>query len=91
MQDVYEIAYETHGQYWPCIHHFIFITIVLMQITMVGVFGLKSKPGASIATIILLLLTFLFNEYCKMRFVPAFDRFSIQVCQEFLKTCFIVV
>lgn len=82
MKDVYEIMYETHGQYWPCVHHFIFINIVLMQITMVGLFGLKSKPGASISTIALLLLTILFNEYCKMRFLPTFRHYSIQNAME---------
>ncbi|KAJ0978859.1 hypothetical protein J5N97_014333 [Dioscorea zingiberensis] len=78
MQDVYEIIYETHGLYWPHIHHYIFMTVILMQITMIGLFGLKSKPGASISTIVLLILTLLFNEYCKVRFLPSFYNISIQ-------------
>ncbi|KAI0497508.1 hypothetical protein KFK09_020739 [Dendrobium nobile] len=78
MQDVYKIIYDTHGQYWPYIHHYIIITIVLMQLTMIGLFGLKSKPGASVSTVALVLLTVLFNEYCKIRFLPSFQHRPIQ-------------
>lgn len=78
IEDVYESVYETCGRYWPYIHHYIFIAIILMQITMIGLFGLKSKPAASIATIPLLLMTIAFNEYCKIRFLPTFCRFTIQ-------------
>ncbi|XP_010273235.1 PREDICTED: CSC1-like protein At3g54510 [Nelumbo nucifera] len=78
IENVYEFVYETCGQYWPYIHHYIFMAIILMQITMIGLFGLKSKPAASISTIPLLLCTFLFNEYCKIRFLPTFCCYSIQ-------------
>ncbi|XP_073114024.1 CSC1-like protein At3g54510 isoform X3 [Elaeis guineensis] len=82
MHDVYEIVYDTCGQYWPHIHHYIFIAVILMQITMIGLFGLKSKPGASISTIPLLILTILFNEYCKIRFLPTFCHCSLQSAKE---------
>lgn len=78
IQDVYSTDYDTFGKYWPFIHHYVFVAIVLMQITMIGVFGLKDKPASSISTIPLLLVTIMFNEYCKMRFLPAFQKFSIQ-------------
>lgn len=79
IQDVYETTYETCGQYWPYIHRHILIAIILMQITMIGLFGLKLKPAASISTIPLLFITLMFNEYCKMRFLPSFHRYSLQV------------
>ncbi|KAK6933937.1 CSC1/OSCA1-like, cytosolic domain, partial [Dillenia turbinata] len=82
IQDVYEIVYETCGQYWPYIHHYIFIAIILMQVTMIGLFGLKLKPAAAIATIPLLLLTLMFNEYCKSRFLPSFCQYPIQNAME---------
>uniref|UniRef100_F6GX73 CSC1-like protein n=1 Tax=Vitis vinifera TaxID=29760 RepID=F6GX73_VITVI len=82
IQDVYETVYESCGQYWPYIHHYILVAIVLMQITMIGLFGLKSKPAAAISTIPLLLFTILFNEYCKIRFLPTFYRCSIQNAME---------
>ncbi|XP_057969940.1 CSC1-like protein At3g54510 isoform X3 [Malania oleifera] len=82
IQDVYETVYETCGQYWPCIHHYILIAIILMQITMIGLFGLKSKPAASISTVPLLLFTLMFNEYCKIRFLPTFSQYSIQKAVE---------
>ncbi|KAK4411120.1 CSC1-like protein [Sesamum angolense] len=77
-QDVYITTYETCGQYWPIIHHYVLIAIVIMQITMIGLFGLKSKPAASFATIPLLVFTILFNEYCKARFLPTFNHCSVK-------------
>ncbi|EES02054.1 CSC1-like protein At3g54510 isoform X1 [Sorghum bicolor] len=82
MEDVYEITYDTCGQYWPNIHHYIFLSVTLMQITMIGLFGLKSKPGASFATIPLLVLNILFNEYCKVRFLPNFSHRPVQVAKQ---------
>ncbi|KAM4082179.1 hypothetical protein ACJW30_11G151200 [Castanea mollissima] len=82
IQDIYAIVYETCGQYWPYIHHYIVVAIVLMQITMIGLFGLKSMPAASISSIPLLLLTLMFNEYCKKRFLPTFHHYSIQNAAE---------
>ncbi|XP_059434059.1 CSC1-like protein At3g54510 isoform X1 [Corylus avellana] len=78
IEDVYDTVYETCGQYWPYIHLYILIAIILMQITMIGLFGLKAKPAASISTIPLLLFTLMFNEYCKKRFLPSFHHYSIQ-------------
>ncbi|AQK98223.1 CSC1-like protein [Zea mays] len=82
MEDVYEITYDTCGQYWPKIHHYIFLSIALMQVTMIGLFGLKSKPGASLATVPLLVLNILFNEYCKARFLPTFRHRPVQAANE---------
>lgn len=89
MQDVYEISYDTCGQYWPYIHHYIFIAVMLTQITMIGLFGLKSKPAASFAIIPLVAFNIFFNEYCKNRFLPSFYHHPIQVLllgTEFLYT-----
>lgn len=79
IQDVYETTYETCGQYWPYIHHYILLAIILMQITMIGLFGLKLKPAAAIATVPLIIFTLMFNEYCKMRFLPSFHQYSLKV------------
>ncbi|KAG8391144.1 hypothetical protein BUALT_Bualt01G0157300 [Buddleja alternifolia] len=78
IQDVYITTYETCGQYWPYIHQYILVGIVIMQITMIGLFGLKSKPAASFATIPLLVFTLIFNEYCKIRFLPTFYHCSVK-------------
>ncbi|KAM7263010.1 hypothetical protein ACFE04_000693 [Oxalis oulophora] len=79
IENVYDTVYETYGRYWPYIHHYIFVGMIIMQITMIGLFGLKSKPSASVATVPLLLFTIMFNEYCKIRFLPSFINYSIQV------------
>lgn len=67
IEDVYITTYETCGLYWPYIHHYIIVAIILMQVTMIGLFGLKAKPSASFSVIPLLVVTILFNEYCKIR------------------------
>lgn len=82
IRDVYETTYETCGQYWPYIHHYILLAIILMQITMIGLFVLKLKPAASISTIPLILFTWMFNEYCKMRFLPSFHHYTLQDAAE---------
>ncbi|CAH9085256.1 unnamed protein product [Cuscuta epithymum] len=83
IEDVYITSYDTCGQYWPHVHHYIIVALVLMQITMIGLFGLKSKPSASFSTIPLLILTMIFNHYCKIRFYPSFRHLSVQVTLRF--------
>ncbi|KAF3667314.1 CSC1-like protein [Capsicum annuum] len=78
IEDVYITTYETCGLYWPYVHHYIIVAIILMQVTMIGLFGLKAKPSASFSVIPLMVVTILFNEYCKMRFLPSFNHVSIQ-------------
>lgn len=84
IEDVYITRYETCGLYWPYIHHYIIVAIILMQVTMIGIFGLKSKPSASFSVIPLLVITILFNEYCKIRFFPTFKQVSVQVTTLFI-------
>ncbi|KAG5627666.1 hypothetical protein H5410_012884 [Solanum commersonii] len=78
IEDVYITTYETCGLYWPYIHHYIIVAIILMQVTMIGLFGLKAKPSASFSVIPLMVITILFNEYCKIRFLPTFNQVSVQ-------------
>ncbi|XP_022138881.1 CSC1-like protein At3g54510 isoform X2 [Momordica charantia] len=82
IEDVYATTYDTFGLYWPYIHHHIIIGIIMMQVTMIGLFGLKAKPAASISTIPLLLITLFFNEHCKSRFLPTFRCYPIQEAME---------
>ncbi|XP_031377036.1 CSC1-like protein At3g54510 isoform X2 [Punica granatum] len=82
IQDVYETVYDTCGKYWTCVHHYIIVAIILMQVTMIGLFGLKSKPAASICTVLLLLLSLLFDRYCKIRFYPTFRHYTVQNARE---------
>ncbi|XP_016543306.2 CSC1-like protein At3g54510 isoform X1 [Capsicum annuum] len=79
IEDVYITTYETCGLYWPYVHHYIIVAIILMQVTMISLFGLKAKPSASFSVIPLMVVIILFNEYCKMRFLPTFNHVSIQV------------
>ncbi|KAM1875517.1 hypothetical protein FF1_042965 [Malus domestica] len=70
--NVYIAEYESGGQYWPMIHNTVIISLVIMQIIALGVFGLRKSPIASGFTIPLLIFTILFNEYCRQQFHPLF-------------------
>lgn len=76
--NVYYPKYETGGQYWPIMHNTTIFSLVLAQIIALGVFGIKESPVASGFTIPLVILTLLFNEYCRQRFHPIFQSYSAQ-------------
>ncbi|KAG1341844.1 putative CSC1-like protein RXW8 [Cocos nucifera] len=50
----------------------------IMNIIALGVFGMKRYPVASGFTIPLVIVTILFNEYCRQRFYPMFNSISAQ-------------
>lgn len=68
---------------WPTMHNTTVISLVLAQIIALGVFGIKESSVASGFTIVLVILTLLFNEYCRQRFHPMFKSFSAQVGTSF--------
>lgn len=76
--NVYCSKYETGGQMWPTAHNATIFSLVLAQIIAIGVFGIKESPTSSSFTIPLVILTLLFNEYCRQRFYPIFNKFSAQ-------------
>lgn len=78
MLNVYCLKYDTGGQYWPIIHNTTIFSLVLAQIIALGVFGIKESPIASGFTIPLVILTLLFNEYCRKRFHPVFKSYSAE-------------
>ncbi|KAK1292625.1 hypothetical protein QJS10_CPB17g02632 [Acorus calamus] len=80
--NVYCSKYETGGQFWPIVHNTTIFSLVLTQIIALGVFGLKESPVASGFTIPLVILTLLFNEYCRKRFYPVFKNFSAEDLME---------
>lgn len=84
--NVYVTRYETGGRYWPIVHNSTIFSLVLMQIIALGVFGLKKSPVASGFTIPLIILTLLFNEYCRQRFVPVFQKRAAQILIEMDRT-----
>eukprot|EP00249_Psilotum_nudum_P015266 c25231_g1_i1 orf=479-2380(-) len=83
--NVYEPAYETGGKYWPHVHNRLILSLVLMQITCLGMFGLRSKPTASALTIPLPILTLLFNHFCNVQFFSVFQNLSVEIA--FTKDC----
>ena len=77
--NVYSPKYDTGGEFWPIVHNSIIFSLVLMHIIAVGLFGLKSLPLASSLMVPLPMLTLLFNEYCRKRFLPIFKVYAAEV------------
>nr|CAB3493407.1 unnamed protein product [Digitaria exilis] len=76
--NVYYPKYEMGGKLWPIMHNTIVFSLVLMQVIALGVFTIKKSPVASGFTILLLVGTILFNEYCRHRFSRIFEAYSAQ-------------
>ncbi|KAM0882119.1 hypothetical protein ACQ4PT_032564 [Festuca glaucescens] len=76
--NVYRTRYDTGGLYWPIAHNTVIFSLVLTQIICLGVFGLKVSPVAAGFTIPLIILTLLFNQYCRKRLLPLFKSFPAQ-------------
>lgn len=77
--NVYVSEYDSGGQYWPLVHNATIFSLVLTQIIALGVFGIKEAPGPSTFTFPLIVLTLLFNEFCRQRFLPVFFRTPAKV------------
>ncbi|KAG8491936.1 hypothetical protein CXB51_015269 [Gossypium anomalum] len=80
--NVYVRKYESGGEFWPIVHNSAIFSLLLTQVIALGVFGIKRSPVASGFIIPLILLTLLFNEYCRQRFSPVFKRRPAQILIE---------
>ncbi|XP_061362257.1 CSC1-like protein At1g69450 isoform X2 [Gastrolobium bilobum] len=76
--NVYAPKYETAGKFWPIVHNTMIFSLVLMHIIAVGIFALKKLSPASTLMLPLPVLTLLFNEYCRKRFLPIFVAYSAE-------------
>ncbi|KAJ8750176.1 hypothetical protein K2173_014091 [Erythroxylum novogranatense] len=76
--NVYAPKYETNGKFWPIVHNSTIFSLILMHVIAIGVFGLKKLPLASSLTIPLPILTLVFNEYCRKRFLPIFQAYPTE-------------
>ncbi|CAM0147183.1 unnamed protein product [Urochloa decumbens] len=76
--NVYRTRYDTGGLYWPIAHNTVIFSLVLTQVIGLGVFGLKESPVAAGFTVPLIILTLLFNQYCRNRLLPLFRTFPAQ-------------
>lgn len=77
--NVYVSKFETGGKFWPIVHNSMVFCLVLMHIIAIGIFGLKELPLASSLIIPLPVLTLVFNEYCRKRFLPIFQAYATEV------------
>ncbi|PRQ53492.1 putative calcium-dependent channel, 7TM region phosphate [Rosa chinensis] len=76
--NVYAPKYETGGKLWPIVHNSTIFSLVLMHIIAIGIFGIKTLPLAASLMIPLPILTLLFNEYCRKRFLPIFKSYPVE-------------
>uniref|UniRef100_A0A2C9VZZ0 CSC1-like protein RXW8 n=1 Tax=Manihot esculenta TaxID=3983 RepID=A0A2C9VZZ0_MANES len=77
--NVYIPKYEGEGRFWPIFHNTTIFSLVLSQIIAIGVFGMKESPIASSFMFPLVICTILFNEYCRHRFSPIFQKDAVEV------------
>lgn len=77
--NVYAPKYETAGKFWPIVHNSMIFSLVLMHSIAIGIFSLKNLSLASTLIFPLPLLTLLFNEYCRKRFLPNFTAYPAEV------------
>ncbi|XP_071731048.1 CSC1-like protein HYP1 [Rutidosis leptorrhynchoides] len=76
--NVYSPKFETGGTFWPIVHNSTIFALILMHMIAVGIFGLKKLPLASSLTIPLPIITLLFNNYCRKRFLPVFKGYPAE-------------
>ncbi|KAK9675958.1 hypothetical protein RND81_11G044400 [Saponaria officinalis] len=74
--NVYSPKFESAGKFWPTVHNSMIFSLLLMHAIAVGIFTLKKLQMASSLIFPLPVLTLLFNEYCRKRFLPNFVDYS---------------
>lgn len=77
--NVYAAKYETAGKFWPIVHNSMIFSLLLMHAIAVGIFTSKKLSLASTLIFPLPVVTLLFNEYCRKRFLPNFIAYSAEV------------
>lgn len=82
IMNVYFVKYQTDGSYWPLAHNATIFSLILTQVVAAVLFGMKKSSSASTSTIPLIILTALFNVFCKNRFLPVFKNRAAQVLIE---------
>lgn len=77
--NVYVTKYDGGGQLWPIAHNTTVFSLLVAQVIALGVFGLKRSTVATGFTILLLIGTIIFDQYCRQRFLPLFKNHAVQV------------
>ncbi|KAK9750729.1 hypothetical protein RND81_02G217200 [Saponaria officinalis] len=76
--NVYAPKFESAGKFWPTVHNSMIFSLLLMHSIALGIFTLKKLRTASSVILPLPILTLLFNEYCRKRFLPNFVAYSAE-------------
>ncbi|XP_068656878.1 CSC1-like protein HYP1 isoform X2 [Aristolochia californica] len=76
--NLYSAKFETAGKFWPIVHCSTIFSLILMHAIAIGIFSLKKLPLASSLTLPLPVLTLLFHDYCRKRFLPNFKAYPTE-------------
>ena len=77
--NVYQQEYESAGAFWPHVHTRIISSLIMQQISLLGLLATKKASQCTPILIFLPILTIAFNLYCKSRFEPAFRKYPLEV------------
>lgn len=77
--NVYNQKYESAASFWPDVHARIIYSLVISQLTLMGLMSTKGNPQFAPFLIVLVVLTIWFHLFCKGRYEPAFVRYPLQV------------
>lgn len=75
---VYVPSHETYGKMWPCINTQIVAALFAFQFTMFVAFDLKSLFSASLVVVPLLILSILFDCFCRQRYGKFFKNMALE-------------
>ncbi|KAL9225665.1 hypothetical protein vseg_001561 [Gypsophila vaccaria] len=77
--NVYITEYDSGGKYWPIVHTSTIFSLVLAQIIAMGLFAMKKSTACLSFMVPLIILTLLYNEYFRRRFLPVFHTIASEV------------
>ncbi|XP_024516363.1 CSC1-like protein At1g62320 isoform X1 [Selaginella moellendorffii] len=76
--NVYHPEYESAGGFWPHIHNRVVASMIIMQLTLLGLLSTKRAASSTPFLAGLPVLTFIFHTYTKRCFESAFVKFPLE-------------
>ncbi|XP_042433980.1 CSC1-like protein At1g32090 isoform X1 [Zingiber officinale] len=80
--NVYNQEYESAGAFWPFVHGRIVVSLLIAQLTLIGLLSTKKAANSTPLLAVLPVFTIWFHRYCKSRFEPAFRKYPLEEAME---------
>ncbi|KAG6475095.1 hypothetical protein ZIOFF_064313 [Zingiber officinale] len=80
--NVYNQEYESAGAFWPFVHGRIVVSLLIAQLTLIGLLSTKKAANSTPLLTVLPVFTIWFHRYCKSRFEPAFRKYPLEEAME---------